>query len=152
MIKFKIISIVALLVCGGATADESITNAMAAKSIPYALRICELEKESSNKKAISRKLAKTLFVYWYETEFLEVQRIDGVSRMARYAYIVSCEKSDSFKFFKESLKDPLNASGEDKILRVRKHWKFSTKSEYQQLLKKYIIFVEKESSDGVHAK
>jgi len=150
MIKLKIISIVTLLGCGGVTADELITDAMAAYSIPYALRICELEKESSNRKGISKKLAKTLFIYWYETEFLETQRIDSVSRMARYAYIVSCEKSDVFKFFKEGLKVPLNALGEDEILRVRKHWKFSTKSEYQQLLKKYNVFVEKESSDGVY--
>lgn len=126
--------------------DDYVAN-MAAMSIPTSLRMIELEENPKTQKSIAKRLSRYLFSYWYEVEVLKKSRSSKIDRMVRLVYCVSEDddlrsKNPICDLLRSVLRDPLDALGKEKNLKTEESWKFSTKKEYQELIKKFTDFLK----------
>ncbi|MEZ5300249.1 MAG: hypothetical protein R3F11_06220 [Verrucomicrobiales bacterium] len=112
---------------------------MAAVHMEYALQLIKLEKEEEIRVFLSRQLARSVFNYWYESRFRELnasKRIDGVARRVYLEISIT----PNMKFLRDVFSDPLDGLSPDKKPELKKDWDVE-EGDYPALVKVFHEFL-----------
>lgn len=120
--KISIYSAGAICVICLLQAKADVVVDMAARSIPYGLRICELETDDARREGMVNVLARTVFIYWYQSRHLGEPKQKKIEDMMNLLYQVSLPSELNRKtatldkvqpLLSVALDDPFGLSGSD---------------------------------------
>lgn len=111
-------------------------------SLSYALRVYDLDNDPKRKLIIARRLSKTMFSYWYNTNFSNLEKSERMDSMLAHVYSVYKDGTMKGEGLQSVFEDPLNWMDKKRNQFVLNGGIIKNKKHYEKLLPEYFAFLE----------